>query len=220
VFFQPLPSQTYTSLSQIGNDGNPSREGAQTWDVPGIGRIGFLTCYDANFAESWHALYAARVDLVLWPSAYGGGMPLRAYAALHHFAIVPSGWGDITDQTGRVAADLAQPSPDVFVATLDLDKTYVHTDFDSGEVAALLAAHVGDVELETIDEYCSGAGKCASQADLIAQSNFRLLRRTDAGYAKGITVRGLLEQYKIRDLRSYQLQARAAISVQRQRAAP
>ena len=148
------------------------------------------------------------------------GMPLRAYAALYHFAIVPAGWGDITDQTGRVAADLSQPSADVFVATLDLDKTYVHTDFDSGEVDALLSAHAGDVELETIDEYCAGVSKCASQADLVAQSNFRLLRRTDAGYAKGVTVRGLLAQYKIRDLRTYQLQARAAINEQRQRAAP
>ena len=57
----------------VGDDGNPSRDGAQAWDIEGIGRVGFLTCYDANFAESWHALYAARVDLVLWPSAYGGG---------------------------------------------------------------------------------------------------------------------------------------------------
>eukprot|EP00038_Savillea_parva_P010239 m.188847 g.188847 ORF g.188847 m.188847 type:complete len:424 (-) comp17565_c0_seq1:100-1371(-) len=204
----------------VGNDGNPSREGVRAWDVPGIGRVAFLTCYDANFAESWFALYAARVDLVLWPSAYGGGLPLRAYAALHHYAIVPAGWGDITDVTGQVAADLAQPTPDVFVATLDLDKTFVHTDFDETQVDALLHDHAGDVELETLPEYCAVAGRCAQTADLFAQSNFRLLRRTEAGAAKGVTVRNLLTKYQIRDLRSYQLQARAAINRQRQRATP
>ena len=38
------------------------------------------TCFDMNFDDTWHQLYAANVDLVFWPSAYGGGMPIRGYA--------------------------------------------------------------------------------------------------------------------------------------------
>ena len=41
--------------------------------------------------DTWHQLYAANADIVFWPSAFGGGMPLRAYAQLYHYAIVPAG---------------------------------------------------------------------------------------------------------------------------------
>jgi hypothetical protein len=44
-----------------------------------------------NFMDTWHELYAQHVDIVFWPSAYGGGMPIRAYAKLYHYAIVPAG---------------------------------------------------------------------------------------------------------------------------------
>jgi predicted amidohydrolase len=53
----------------VGLDGYPSRQGTGTWDLPGVGRVAFLTCYDANFPESWHDAFAQRADLVLWPSA-------------------------------------------------------------------------------------------------------------------------------------------------------
>ena len=55
-----------------------------------------------NFDESWHALYAANVDLVFWPSAYGGGLPMRGYAQAYHYNIAAAGWGEITDITGQV----------------------------------------------------------------------------------------------------------------------
>ena len=35
----------------VGTDGYPSREGTTTVDLKGIGRVGLLTCYDANFPE-------------------------------------------------------------------------------------------------------------------------------------------------------------------------
>jgi hypothetical protein len=50
----------------------------------------------------------------------------------------------------------------------------------------------------------------------MSESGFRLLRRTDAGYAKGVSVRQLLRQYKLRSLREYQIDARRQINSQRQ----
>ena len=79
-----------------------------------FGRVGLATCFDMNFMEAWAELDRARVDVVFWPSAYGGGMPIRAYSALYRFAIVPAGWGDITLAGGIVAPDLKQEKPNLF----------------------------------------------------------------------------------------------------------
>jgi predicted amidohydrolase len=136
---------------RVGDDGYPSRSGTTVLDLPGVGRVAMLTCYDANFDESWHEAFAQRADLLLWPSAYGGGLALRAYAQLYHYHIVPAGWGDVRDVTGEVVAGLRRVASDVFVAQIDLDRTLIHTDFN-GAVAQLLAEHKGDVEEETHDE--------------------------------------------------------------------
>eukprot|EP01050_Picozoa_sp_SAG11_P038106 SAG11_NODE_15381_length_580_cov_0.777547_1_plen_101_part_01 len=88
------------------------------------------------------------------------GMPIRAYAKLYHYAIVPAGWGDITDQHGRVAPGLAQESTGIFTATLDLDRTYFHVNFNS--FGKILADHKGDIVQETIPSYCATAGNCSS----------------------------------------------------------
>ena len=98
-------------------------------------------------------MFAQRADLVLWPSAYGGGLPLRAYGTLYHYHIVPSGFGDIRDITGEVVSTLNQTSKDVFVADIDLDRTMLHSDFNRPGLATLLADHKGDVEAETVPGY-------------------------------------------------------------------
>ena len=58
------------------DDGYPSRELVKTFDTE-FGRVGLQTCFDMNFMDTWHELYAQHVDIVFWPSAYGGGMPIR-----------------------------------------------------------------------------------------------------------------------------------------------
>ena len=56
----------------------------------------------------WQGAYAQRADLVLWPSAYGGGLALRSYAALYHYHVVPNGWGDVRGLTGDVVPSLRE----------------------------------------------------------------------------------------------------------------
>jgi hypothetical protein len=38
-----------------------------------------------NFAELWHEADLLDVDIVFWPSAYGGGCPLNAYAMAYNY---------------------------------------------------------------------------------------------------------------------------------------
>ena len=46
--------------------------------------------------------------------------------------------------------------------------------------------------------------------DIIQESSFFLVARTEAGYQKGISVRALKDQYGLTDLATYQHQARLA----------
>ena len=171
-----------------------------------------------NFMDTWHQLYAQHTDIVFWPSAYGGGMPIRAYAKLYHYAIVPTGWGDITDSSGRIAAGLSQEATGIFTASLDLDTTWFHTNFNSFD--KILADYKGDIVQETLPGYCATDGNCSSTGDMLFESGFVVLSRTDAGYKKGVSVRALKDTYGLIDLATYQHQSRHAINMQRMTAAP
>merc|ERR1712232_1520725 len=194
------------------DDGYPSRELTKVFDLD-FGRVGLQTCYDMNFMDTWHELYAKRVDLVFWPSAYGGGLPIRGYAALYHYSIVPAGWGDITGPDGQVVPDLKQEAPNLFTATLDLDRTYFHTNFNN--FSGILKDYKGLIAQEVLPEYCMTPGHCAQQGDLIGESSFVSLVRTPEGLKRGISVRALKSKYNLTDLITYQHMARRAINMQR-----
>jgi hypothetical protein len=170
---------------------NLSEEGVKVFDTD-FGRIALLTCFDANFDEVWSEAERQGAELVLWPSAYGGGMPLNGYAMCHNYYVVPVGKGNILDITGRPVEPVQQPRKDQFIATLDLDRTPVHLDFNREKVAKLLKEHAGEAEME-------------KQYDLEA---WYLLRSVKPG----TRVRDLLKQYEIEPLREYRHRSREQIN--------
>lgn len=145
--------------------------GVKAFDTD-FGRIGILTCFDINFPELWHEADLLDVDVVFWPSAYGGGRLLSAYAALYNYYVVPVGNGDFIDMTGETIANVERPRPKQFTATLDLDRTLVYTNFNRKKVEKLLKDCHKDVELEhffaTESCFCFGRSRrehvCASCA--------------------------------------------------------
>ena len=169
--------------------------------------------------DTWHQLDAMHTDIVFWPSAYGGGLPIRSYAKLYHYPIVPAGFGDITLGTSVVVAPSAkQEVPGVFTATLDLDRTVFHVNFN--DFSNILNDHKGLIVQESVPGYCTTPGNCSSTADMLAASGFVVLSRTDAGYAANVSVRALIAEYNLTTLRTYQHGARRAINMQRMQAAP
>ncbi|MGE5610771.1 MAG: carbon-nitrogen hydrolase family protein [Bacillota bacterium] len=172
----------------------PSRDGVKAFDTD-FGRISILTCFDLNFPELWQQADSLDVDIVFWPSAYTGGSPLNAMATLFHYYVVPVGAGNIIDATGRTLEKLEQPRPAQFIATLDLDRTFIHWDFTKEKVEKLLREHRGEVEPEK---------DSGSQA-------WYLLRSTKPG----VRVRELCAQYKIETLRQYQHRSREQINAAR-----
>ena len=101
-----------------------SREGVKAFDTD-FGRIAILTCFDLNYAELWQECDAQNVDIVFWPSAYGGGSPLNAYAILHHYYVVPVGRGNLHRIHGNVPAR-------------DLDRIVLRPLFAYGDLADIL----------------------------------------------------------------------------------
>lgn len=168
-----------------------SREGVKVFETD-FGRIGILTCFDINFAELWQECDAKDVEIVFWPSAYGGGMPMNAYAMLYHYYVVPVGAGNIIDITGKTLTQVAKPRDKQFIATLDLDRTFIHSNFNSAKVARLLKGHKGKVVTER----------------WYGMESWWLLKAV----APGVRVRDLCRKYKIETLRQYQHRSRKQIN--------
>ncbi len=173
---------------------NVSTEGVKVFDTD-FGKISVLTCFDLNFPELWHECDAKAVDIVFWPSAYGGGSPLNALAILYHYYIVPVGAGNIIDITGETVENIDTPQPKQFIATLDLDRTFSHHDFNREKVDKMLEEHKGEIVVE----------RNLSQEDLAPWWLFKAVK-------PGVRVRELLKKYKIESLREYQHRSREQIN--------
>ena len=118
-----------------------------------FGRVGIQICFDIGFAENWRALADQGAKLVLWPSAYDGGFPLRVHAYRHHYWVVSStrsGRSRIVDPCGEILNETTAASP-VVVRDVNLDYVVSHLDWNMG-VADRIRAKYGDrVEIRQWD---------------------------------------------------------------------
>ena len=176
-----------------------STDGVKVFETD-FGKIGIFTCFDLNFPELWLKCDELNADIVFWPSAYGGGPPLNAYAILHHFYIVPVGAGNIIDVTGKRMEPVEKPRPQQFIATLDLDRTFVHQDFHQDKVKRMLEEHKDQLEVE-----------CTPKSEDLAP--WWLFRSV----APGVHVRDILKEHGIEPLRDYQHRSRKQINEAREK---
>ena len=177
-----------------GEGAHCSTEGVKVFETD-FGRIGILTCFDLNYPELWQRCDDLDADLVFWPSAYGGGSPLNAMAILYHYYIVPVGAGNIIDITGKTVDPVDKPRAKQFVATLDLDRSFAHYDFNTEKVKKMLAERDGQIEVE----------RRLSEDDLAPWWLFRAVK-------PGVHVREILKEHGIETLREYQHRSRKQIN--------
>jgi len=173
---------------------NVSTEGVPVFETD-FGRISILTCFDLNFPELWQQADDLNVDIVFWPSAYGGGSPLNAMATLYHYYVVPVGAGNIIDITGQTHPAIQKPRDKQFIATLDLDRTFVHYDFHRDKVKKMLDIDGDKITIERKQD----------EEDL---APWWLFGATEPG----VRVRELLKKHDIEPLRDYQHRSRKQIN--------
>ncbi|GIX06894.1 MAG: hypothetical protein KatS3mg115_1297 [Candidatus Poribacteria bacterium] len=97
-----------------------------------FGRVGVQICFDIGFPENWQTLADRGARLVVWPSAYDGGFPLRVYAYLHHYYVVSStrtGRSRIIDPCGEVLVETSDSNP-IAVRRINLDYVVIHLDWN------------------------------------------------------------------------------------------
>ena len=173
-----------------GENLSPSQDGVKYFETD-IGRICILTCFDINFPELWQCADDLGAEIVFWPSAYGGGIPLNAFAELYHYYIVPVGAGNIIDVTGKEMV-CQNPREQHFIATLDLDRVFIHDNYTQEKVQKMLMDYKGKVEIE--QRYNMEA--------------WTLIRSVDST----VSVRQLCQKYQIETLRQYQHRSRLQIN--------
>lgn len=165
-----------------------------------FGRIGILTCFDINFPELWTQAERNGTEILFWPSAFGGGFPLRGYAGIHAYYVVSVGDGDFIDMTGEDIVPEARPLDHLFLATLDLDRTLVHKDYTREKVAELVSAYPEAIVLER-DWHPEG---------------WFMLRAVKPG----VRVRDLCRRHDIETLREYRRRSREQIDIRRDNTLP
>lgn len=127
-----------------------------------FGRLGLAICFDISFPEIWRQLADQGAELVVWPSAYPGGLSLQAHAINYHYPIVsathnhrPSMNCPVVDITGKLVEDPGIPTgqvadPAIARFTLDLDRRIYSHDFGYLATARrMVAEHAGELEIET-----------------------------------------------------------------------
>jgi hypothetical protein len=119
-----------------------------------FGRLGLAICYDIGWPEHWAELARLGAELVVWPSAYDGGFPLRSYAWTHGYRIVSSVLSrnaKVIDITGRIVTSTSRWHP-LAAATLDLEKELFHVNYHEEKLVRIQEEMAERVVVETFDE--------------------------------------------------------------------
>jgi predicted amidohydrolase len=108
-----------------------------------FGRVGVLTCFDLMFPARWTEAKHLGAEIVFWPSAYEGGLPLAARACDNELYVVSSTpvWHSrVLDITGYELAATGQ-RVEVAAAQVDLEKRLFSTDYNMARYEAILARY-------------------------------------------------------------------------------
>jgi len=145
-----------------------------------LGRIGFAICYDLNFAELRLGYRDLRPDLVLFCSAFRGGLQSVwwAYETRSHLvASVLDPTGLVVNPLGRVLARTDVWSQTVTV-TVNLDRAVVHLDYSNRNLAELRRKYGREFDFEWAEAegvmLVTGLGK-RTAASLVEEAGWELV---------------------------------------------
>ncbi len=155
VYRKHCPVTTAYDYSVLEDGITPGNE-LPVFDLD-FGRIAIQICFDIGFPENWQALAEKGARLILWPSAYDGGFPLRVYAYLHHAYVMSStrsGRSRIVDPCGEILVETTDASQ-IVSRDVNLDHLVYHWDWNMGVADRIRAAYGRKVDLRTWDPGCS-----------------------------------------------------------------
>jgi len=108
-----------------------------------FGRVSTLICFDAMFPDRWREAKALGAEIVFWPSAYEGGLPLQSRASDFEYYVVaatPLRNCQVLDITGYPIASTGYYT-DVAWARIDLEKRLFSTDYNMAQHHAIVGKY-------------------------------------------------------------------------------
>lgn len=144
--------KVHPTIGEVGSGITPGSE-VKTFDTD-FGRVGMAICYDIGWPDLWDELGRQGAEIVVWPSAYDGGFPLKTYAWRNFYYVVSSVWtwhSRIIDVTGEPIASTSRFSR-LATAEIDLEKRVFHTDDNASRLLALTTELGRRVSIETFSE--------------------------------------------------------------------
>jgi len=136
-------------------------KGVGAWagsDVPvfetDFGKLGILICFDIDWPHLWTEIKQNGAEIVAWISAYEGGYPLNAFAAVNMYYVASSVrefQSKIIDITGKELETSSRWANWAF-RRLGLDKTMFHIDGQIHKIIKIQGALGSKITLETFDE--------------------------------------------------------------------
>jgi predicted amidohydrolase len=138
----PVPEQGITAGTEPG-----------VFDLD-FGRAGVQICFDLSYPNGWRQLADRGAELVIWPSAFGGGFHLRAAAYLNHYHVVSavcSTRSRIVSPLGEVLEQTSPPCP-VVATTVNLDCMVCYFDWHMQRLAGVKEKYGPDVGIRVLEE--------------------------------------------------------------------
>jgi hypothetical protein len=120
-----------------------------------FGKIGIQICFDIKFDEGWDALKRKGAQIVFWPSAYAAGREISSRAWRHQMYIVTSTQSDtskICDLTGEPLSQTGKWQPNWTVASLNLQKTFIHAWPAVEKFSAMERKYGSRIRIQTFSE--------------------------------------------------------------------
>lgn len=159
-----------------------------------FGKVGFATCFDANFPSVWKRLADMGAELVVWPSAYVAGSSLQSHAINNHYYVVSCTQAAVCmvyDINGKRIYTSRSKEIDVSRVSLDLDRVIFHENFNLAKRDKLLSEHPNDVIQEV----------------WMKDEQWFVLKAA----RPGVSARALAHEYGLEELRHYLDRSRIAI---------
>lgn len=142
IYDKAHPVTTSHDYTVMESGITPGPEDIPVFDLD-FGRVGIQICFDLGFPKSWAQLAEKGARLVVWPSAYEGGFPLRLYAYLHHYWVASSVRGAHSKLINPLGELLEETTPinRVIWRDINLDYMVAHWDFNFPIMEAARAAY-------------------------------------------------------------------------------
>jgi len=119
-----------------------------------FGTVGILICFDIDWPGIWTEMARKGAEMVVWISAYDGGYPLAAYAAINRYYVVSSvrsHHSRIIDPAGKEIA-VSSKWANMTHAVIGMDQTWFHVDRQY-DILPLMIKDLGNrVTVTTYDE--------------------------------------------------------------------